>query len=647
MHPTGQVLFAFITPATIMGCNASGTSAPMLARSLLTCHRMDVGLLTNALVSNVGVVSGLSESAAPISAGNSGSEASEQVRTTNEAQVLTPDNTPIDVAGQPVPDRVPEEPAKDFEQTLEEEMQAEGSGVAEDHAETQTPAEAAAMPNQFSAGEFQLLPTEASADPSAAADETVQEAAADETAQEATNMPQQESVVDSSQSLAQLLKTTGLPGPADTNAGESGQAGTISTPTTPESPDAVIELIAQVESKVVQPAKDNAAFVLNAQPAEGEQIEPKMTPNGTLVSQEGTATEEKSPELVSESFTGGDTMARSGEKSGDVVEQASVNTEPVSQEKSEVVREAFSNARPQPDEHSPKMTPNTFEEVKETSSNAQPQPDEHGPNMSASTLQESSGDASANRQADTLLESPVGDGIEAGPGEKTLSGDSFTQKLNAAQIEPATAQAKGRNTTTLDGRDFLESEQVISVDSPRISTAEQPFPAAQAPKSAANPSGGDIASTVGEQIRESITSSIVGPDKEIIIRLNPPELGSVLVKFQEQKDQITGMLEVSRFQTRAEIQQALPEITRDLQELGVQVKRLEVVMTGEQEHQALNGQSGMPQQDSWGGQQDATSPDAHAPYASINELPADNSAYTGFTGRPRTYVTDRSIDMFA
>lgn len=586
MHAAVQVLFVFITPAMIMGCNASDTSVPVLARSLLTYHPMQVDLLTNALVSNVGVVSGLSESVAPTNARSSDLEESGQLTTTNEVQGLTPDNTPIDVRGQ----SVHEEPAKDFEQTLAEQMRAE------------------APPDQS-----QPVSAEPSLDLAAGSDETVQAAA---------NMPQQELVVDNSQGLAQLLESTGLSGLVDTNAGQANQASVISTPTIPGSTNAIIELTGQVESKAVQLSEDNAASVLNAQPAEGEQIEAETTPNGALVSQEGAATEGKNPELVSESFASGDTTALSGGKLDDVVVQATVNAEPASQEKSDVLKEASGEPQSPPDEHSPKM--------------------------SVGDLGESGADVSADQQANTLSESLDGDRMQpAGPGEKTLAGDSFVQELNAAQVEPATSQAKGRNTPTLDGKDSTESEQMIPVDTPQISGAEQPLAAAQTSKSAANPSDGDTSSTVGEQIRESITSSTVGLGREITIRLNPPELGSVVVKFREQGDQITGLLEVSKSQTRAEIQQALPEITRDLQGLGVQVKRLEVVMTGEQDHQALNGQSGMPHQETWGGQQGASNSDPYAPDASGNELSADNSAYTGYRGRTQTYVTDRSIDMFA
>jgi len=585
MHAAVQVLFVFITPAMIMGCNASDTSAPMLARSLLTYHRMHVDLLTNALVSNVGVVSGLSESAAPTNARSSDLEENGRLTTTNEVQRLTPDNTPIDVSGQ----SVHEEPAKDFEQTLAEQTQAE------------------TQPDQA-----QPVSAEPSLDLAAGSDETVQEAA---------NMPQQEVGVDNSQGLAQLLESTGLSGLVDTNAAGANLAGVKSTPTIPESTNAIIELTGQVESKAVQLSEDNAASVLNAQPAEGEQIEAETTPNGALVSQEGAATEGKNAELVSESFASGDTTVLSGGKLDDAVVQATVNAEPASQEKSDMLAEA--------------------------SRDTQPPPDEHGPKMSVGDLGESGADVSADQQANTLSESLDGDGMQSAPAEKTLAGDSFIQELNAAQVEPATSQAKGRNTPTLDGKESTESEQMIPVDTPQISAAEQPLAAAQTSKSVANPSDGDTSSTVGEQIRESITSSTVGLGREITIRLNPPELGSVVVKFREQGDQITGLLEVSKSQTRAEIQQALPEITRDLQELGVQVKRLEVVMTGEQDHQALNGQSGMPHQESWGGQQGASNSDPYAPDASGNELSADNSAYTGFRGSTQTYVTDRSIDMFA
>ena len=73
--------------------------------------------------------------------------------------------------------------------------------------------------------------------------------------------------------------------------------------------------------------------------------------------------------------------------------------------------------------------------------------------------------------------------------------------------------------------------------------------------------------TVSNQIQESINSSLRSGNQQIVIRLNPPELGKVNIKFVEQADEISGLLQVDKPQTRDQIQQALPEILQNLQEL--------------------------------------------------------------------------------
>ncbi len=90
-----------------------------------------------------------------------------------------------------------------------------------------------------------------------------------------------------------------------------------------------------------------------------------------------------------------------------------------------------------------------------------------------------------------------------------------------------------------------------------------------------------ISTDINKQILESIHSSISrqGIDKQITVQLNPPELGKVLIKFQERDEQITGFLEVSKSQTRYEVEHALPQIIRNLNESGIQIKKLEVVST--------------------------------------------------------------------
>jgi flagellar hook-length control protein FliK len=107
----------------------------------------------------------------------------------------------------------------------------------------------------------------------------------------------------------------------------------------------------------------------------------------------------------------------------------------------------------------------------------------------------------------------------------------------------------------------------------------------------------DTSSSVSGQILESIHSSLQQGQNRLTIALNPPELGRVLVRFEEQDNQIIGVLEVSQRQTRAEIEQALPQLLQSLPDSGVKVKRLDVMLNdqpgqGHTKHQAWNDSSG-------------------------------------------------------
>jgi flagellar hook-length control protein FliK len=70
----------------------------------------------------------------------------------------------------------------------------------------------------------------------------------------------------------------------------------------------------------------------------------------------------------------------------------------------------------------------------------------------------------------------------------------------------------------------------------------------------------------------------------------------VLVRFGEQNGQIQGVLEVTRGQTRHEVEQALPEVLRNLQDLGIHVRRLDVTVC-DQSGEDPGGQQ--LQQDAW------------------------------------------------
>jgi len=118
---------------------------------------------------------------------------------------------------------------------------------------------------------------------------------------------------------------------------------------------------------------------------------------------------------------------------------------------------------------------------------------------------------------------------------------------------------------------------------------------------------------VGEQILDSVHASVARGDKQVLVRLDPPELGSVTVRFQEQDGQISGILEVGKDQTRQEVEQALPQVLRGLQEAGVLVRRLDVVVAEQSEGDL--GRESLPQ-DAWAQQQGSDQQDARPGHSS-------------------------------
>jgi flagellar hook-length control protein FliK len=144
--------------------------------------------------------------------------------------------------------------------------------------------------------------------------------------------------------------------------------------------------------------------------------------------------------------------------------------------------------------------------------------------------------------------------------------------------------------------------------------------------------------SVGEQILDSLRASLDRRDNQIVVRLHPPELGTVLVRFREGGEQISGLLEVGRSETRYEIEQVLPAVLRNLHEAGIAIERLEVVVSGQPERDLARGQ---PQQDVWSQQQHGSNqPRDLARPASFPDDLNDAMCYpTGLEEEPRA---DRS-----
>jgi flagellar hook-length control protein FliK len=82
--------------------------------------------------------------------------------------------------------------------------------------------------------------------------------------------------------------------------------------------------------------------------------------------------------------------------------------------------------------------------------------------------------------------------------------------------------------------------------------------------------------TVSEQILEGVRTSMAQGEGQISVRLQPPELGTITVRLRERGERLEGTVEVDKSDTRREIERALPEVVRGLQDAGIQVHKLDV-----------------------------------------------------------------------
>jgi len=107
------------------------------------------------------------------------------------------------------------------------------------------------------------------------------------------------------------------------------------------------------------------------------------------------------------------------------------------------------------------------------------------------------------------------------------------------------------------------------------------------------------------------------------------------------------LLQVDKPQTRDQLQQALPEIIQNLQNSGITIKRIEVVLTSQQEQQTFKDQSSTLGQDTFSGQQSAPNPESqrnNANNTTYNESMREIDRPAEFN-EPQLHLADSSINM--
>jgi hypothetical protein len=167
------------------------------------------------------------------------------------------------------------------------------------------------------------------------------------------------------------------------------------------------------------------------------------------------------------------------------------------------------------------------------------------------------------------------------------------QHLHRTQHQISTGPIKGRDDSAPgDNNSGTGFERLFFGENTATCITEQTPAFSEAGKSENLPPEiplRDIAENITAKFLESVhsSSSQEAGTQQITLRLNPPELGKVLIKFEEQENVICGLLEVSKAQTRYEVERALPSIIQNLADSGIEIKRLEVVLTNQGEQHSF------------------------------------------------------------
>ncbi|HPS54391.1 MAG TPA: flagellar hook-length control protein FliK [Sedimentisphaerales bacterium] len=146
----------------------------------------------------------------------------------------------------------------------------------------------------------------------------------------------------------------------------------------------------------------------------------------------------------------------------------------------------------------------------------------------------------------------------------------------------------------------------------------------------------NLSQSVAKQILNSVNLASSRNQNQITVNLNPPELGKVTIKFTENQNQISGVLQVSKTQTRTEIENALPQIIRNLESSGIQVKRIDVEVYDQNN---INQQASKDQgfQDSFSAQQDSAQNQSN-----LNHTAANNTNFES----SKTRVAEETIEGY-
>jgi len=218
--------------------------------------------------------------------------------------------------------------------------------------------------------------------------------------------------------------------------------------------------------------------------------------------------------------------------------------------------------------------------------------------------------------------------------------------IDKDQSSSQNSQTQSQNNQSSKDDSPINTQQLLSEANARLQNTEQLQSAEQTAKN--SPVDNNV-QPLSRQLQESMQTSFQNGVRQITIQLNPPSLGRVSINFQETAGEITGRLLVSKPETKLEIEQSLPQIIQNLSDSGINIKRVEVVLTNNSEQYSLKEQSlqeNPSQQNNFNNQQGGFANDSNqswtntSQYQYIYDTSGDN-----IYDPQESYLTETSVNM--
>jgi len=214
--------------------------------------------------------------------------------------------------------------------------------------------------------------------------------------------------------------------------------------------------------------------------------------------------------------------------------------------------------------------------------------------------------------------------------ESTNSGATGTANPENSSTQAGVGQTGPDRPAAVNGAEAVVSTR--APDGPQPATQEPVGGRAEAPDPA-----------VANQVTEALRARLAHQGEQVVVRLDPPELGRIRVTFRGEGNELRAVMEVDNAKTLSELQREAPPLIQRLADSGIQLRRLEFVLNEPAASQGGEGAYAQPQQGHGFQQQQAGQQQSSAGGQSPTGEQADAEAADA---HPAGEVRDDSINVW-